>query len=97
MKRQDYIKQHAAEYKRLCDRRDKLNEESMKSGLTKKRYQAIVARLNWTCMYIAQEEERLLFALGRLKPENARIEYQPGHFQRYPGIADELKSTEFDN
>ncbi len=43
-------------------------------------------------MYIAQEEERLLFALGRLKPENARIEYQPGHFQRYPGIADELKA-----
>ena len=69
MKRQDYIKDHAVILKRLCDKRDKLNVESMKTGLTKKRYQAIVADLNFTCMHIAQEEERILFALGKLRPE----------------------------
>lgn len=35
MKRQDYIKDHAVILKRLCDKRDKLNVESMKTGLTK--------------------------------------------------------------
>lgn len=96
MKRQDYIKQHALELKKLCDKRDRLKEASMKTGLTKKRYQSIVADMNFTCMYIAMEEERLLFALGRLRPEDARKEYQPGHFQVYEGIGDELRNLKFD-
>lgn len=96
MKRQDYIKDHAVILKRLYDKRDKLNVESMKTGLTKKRYQAIVADLNFTCMHIAQEEERILFALGKLRPEEARKEYRPGHFQVYEGIGGELQNIKFD-
>lgn len=96
MKRQDYIKDHATALKRLCDKRDKLCAESMKAGLTRKRYQSIIADLNFTCMYIAQEEERILFALGKLRPEEARKEYQPGHFQVYEGIGGELQNIKFD-
>lgn len=96
MKRQDYIKQHASEYKKLCDKRDRLVKESMRTDLTHKRMAAITADLNWTSMYIAMEEERLLFALGRLRPCDARKEYQPGHFQVYEGIAAELENTKFE-
>lgn len=47
-------------------------------------------------MHIAQEEERILFALGKLRPEEARKEYQPGHFQIYEGIGGELQNIKFD-
>lgn len=95
MKRQDYIKQHAVEYKRLCDRRDKLSDLDY-TALTPRRAQQVNADLNWLCMNIAMEEERLAFALGLLLPENARKEYRPSSFHRYDGIGNELSKTKFE-
>lgn len=97
MKRQDYIKLHASELKKLCDKKDRLRDSLMKDNLSEKRRSVINVDLNFTCMHIAQEEERILFALGRLAPEEARKEYQPTPIQIYEGIGRELMTTKFDN
>lgn len=96
MKRHEYIKKHAAELYRLCEKRSKLSKNYLDGDHTPKRKQAMNNDLNWLGMQIAQEEERLAFALGKLLPENAQSEYRPSSFHRYEGIRKELETTKFE-
>lgn len=96
MKRQDYIKNHAINLKRACDKREKLSHRYTSGDLTHTQTQKINAELNFLGMEINQTEERIAFALGLLLPENARQEYRPSPFHVYKGIGDELRKTKFD-
>lgn len=96
MKRQDYIKQQALELKRACDKRAKLSERYISGNLTHSAMQKLNAEMNWLGMQIDQTEERLLFALGKLLPENAREFYYPSGFHKYNGIRKELEKIKFD-
>lgn len=96
MKRQDYIKQQAATYKSLCDKRDKLSKRCIEEDMTPKRRQSIGAELNFLGMKIGQTEERLMFALGAITPEQCRGRWQVSAFHVYDGIRNELEKINFD-
>ena len=96
MKRQDYIKLHALELKKLCDKRDRLNAFCLCADFPVKKAAKISADLNFVNMHISMENERLAFALGYLQPKEALREYCVCGFQRYAGIQDELAATKFD-
>lgn len=96
MTREEYIKYHATELKKLADKRKRLSERYTHKDTSHKQVQRLNAELNWVGMYIEQTEERLSFALGRLLPENAIAEYRPSGFHVYPGIRKELEKTKFD-
>lgn len=96
MTRSEYIKSVAQSYDRLCKKRDKLTKQSMSTDLSIKRSLAIDSELNWTCMYIAQDEIRLKFALGCIKVDDTEQSFNPSGFHRYPGIQKELQSLKFD-
>lgn len=53
--------------------------------------------LNWLGMQIEQTKERIAFALSFLSPEDARKEYFPSEFHRYPGIREELEGLNFED
>ncbi len=96
MKRQDYIRQQAATYKSLCDKRDKLSKRCIEEDMTPKKRQSIGAELDFLGMNIGQTEERLKFALGAITPEQCRIQWQVSAFHVYDGIRCELERIKFD-
>lgn len=96
MKRQDYIKHHANELKKLIDKREKFSARYTSGELTHKQVQKLNNELNFLGMHITQTEERLAFALGRLLPEEAQEEYHVSGFHTYKGIRSELERTKFD-
>jgi len=96
MKKQDYIKQQATNYKSLVDQRDKKSLRYTSGNLTQKSTQKLNADLNFLGMEIAKTEERLSFALGLLIPERAREFYEPSPFHKYKGIRFELEQIKFD-
>lgn len=96
MKRQDYIKTQASNYKSACDKREKLKYRYSMDNLSQKSMQNLSAELNFLGMNICQIEERLAFALGLLLPENARKEYRPSPHHIYKGIQFELEKIKFD-
>lgn len=98
MKKQDYIKIHAKKYAEYCNKRDVLRAKLLNGqNLTSRQRNSTSVELSHLGMYIQQEGERLLFALGALRPEDARKEYSPTSIQSYQGIGDELASTKFDD
>lgn len=96
MKRHDYIKQHAVELKKQCDKRQRLSDRYTSGDLTHKATQKLNAELNWLGMEIQKTEERLAFALGRMLPEEATKEFNPSSFHRYEGIQGELERIKFE-
>ncbi|TAN17214.1 MAG: hypothetical protein EPN37_07105 [Chitinophagaceae bacterium] len=96
MKRQDYVKHHAIELKKMCDKRDKLHEKTISGELSYSQFQKVSAELNFLSMHIEQTKERIAFGLGYLIPENTISEYRPSGFHRYDGIRRELERTKFD-
>lgn len=96
MKRADYIKQQAIILKRLCDQRDKKTRCRLMES-TSKKANKIDVDLNWLGMQIDQTKERIAFGLGFLSPEDARKEYFPSEFHRYPGIKEELERLNFED
>lgn len=96
MKRQDYIKNQAVELKKLFDKREKFSKRYTDGDLSHKQAQKMNAELNFLGMDISKTEERLAFALGLLRPENAQKEYRPSAFHVYSGIQAELEKIKFD-
>lgn len=97
MKKYEYIKRHASELYRLCEKRKKISNRYTSGECTHKQMQKLNAELNWLGMEINKTEERILFALGRLLPEDAQSEYNPSPFHKYEGIRKELEKLKFDN
>lgn len=96
MKCQDYIKLHALELKKLCDKRERLNARYFQEETASNRSKKISIELSFLGMYISMEKERLAFALGYLSPQEATKEYCVSEFHRYEGIRSELEKTTFD-
>ena len=96
MKRHEYIRQQANELAKLCKKREAVSARRISGDLSPKQCQKLEAELNWLGMHIGQTEERLLFALGRLQPHEAREEWQPSAWHRYDGIRAELERIEFE-
>lgn len=96
MKKQDYIKQQATIYKSLCDKRDKLARRCIEEDMTPKKRQSIIAELDFLGMNIGQTEERLMFALGAITPEQCRSRWKVSAFHVYDGIRGELENLNFD-
>lgn len=96
MKRADYVKLQASILKKLCDQRDKKTKCRLMES-TSKKAKKIDVDLNWLGMQIEQTKERIAFALSFLSPEDARKEYFPSEFHRYPGIREELEGLNFED
>lgn len=96
MKRHEYIKNQANELHRLHTKRLKVSGRILKGDLSPKQFQKLDAELNWIGMQIGQTEERLLFGMDRLRPEEAREEWHPSGWHSYKGIREELEKTELE-
>jgi len=96
MKRHEYIKKHAIELDRLHKKMEKVSARRSHENTSVKMVQRLEAEMNWLGMQIGQTEERILFGLGRLMPEEAREEWRPSAWHRYDGIRAELERTELE-
>lgn len=94
--RAEYVKNIALSLNKDDKKKKKLSEKLGDNSLTQNAIGKMDADLNWLCMEIAKNEERIGYAMGFLNLGDLRETYEPSGWHEYKGIKEEMEKLKFE-